>query len=253
MTIPLQKGIIYGPVRSRRLGSSLGINVLPVKYKVCTFNCVYCQYGWTRFHEKNPAQNSDWPGVGEVLAAVEKSLSALTSPPAYLTFSGNGEPTLHPSFAELVEGVIHLRNRYAPQSKTAILSNSSTVSDANIRRAISRLDVKIMKLDCGTEEIFRRFNHPCEGINLQQIVFGLKQLQDVTIQALFCDGPEGNYKPDQMDSWVKLLRQIAPVQVQLYTLDRGYPSDKIFPLPEEKLMAVKKRLDQMNINARVYF
>lgn len=253
MTIPLQRGIIYGPVRSRRLGSSLGINLLPVKYKVCSFNCVYCQYGWTRIHSKTPDYNADWSDMEEILKAVEKSVKALASPPAYLTFSGNGEPTLHPSFGELVEGVIHLRNRYAPQTKIAILSNSSTVDDVGICRAISRLDVKIMKLDCGTETRFRRFNRPCKGIHLHQIVAGLRQLKEVTIQALFCAGPEGNYQSDQIDSWIELLRRIAPVQVQLYTLDRGYPSDKISPLPEEKLVEIRDRLVQVKIKADVYF
>jgi wyosine [tRNA(Phe)-imidazoG37] synthetase (radical SAM superfamily) len=252
MTLPLKKTIIYGPVNSRRLGSSLGINLLPTQFKLCTFNCLYCQYGWTRVHARTPKREEHWPAAPEILDAVEQALKTILPRPAYLTFSGNGEPSLHPNFAELVDGLIELRNDYLPQSKTAILSNSAAVADPAIRQAISKLDVRIMKLDCGTEYMFHRYNRPCRGVTLKAVVSGLRAMENITIQSLFADGSAGNYKPDNLKAWTKKLKEISPIHVQLYTLDRGYPSNKIYPLTKEKLLAIKSRLEEEKIPAEVY-
>jgi wyosine [tRNA(Phe)-imidazoG37] synthetase (radical SAM superfamily) len=248
-TIPLQQGIIYGPVNSRRLGRSLGINLLPTTIKVCTFNCAYCQYGWTRQTLPEP----DLPQLSEVISALEKSVQNLPVAPAYLTFSGNGEATLHPSFAAIVEEVIFLRNRCLPNAKTAILSNSSTVSSPVIREVLSKLDVRIMKLDCGLENCFRTYNRPRNGIELKMIVSGLKELQDVTIQTLFAGGPGGNFTEGNLEGWIKTLEEIKPIFVQIYTLDRGYPSRKISPLKPDDLMWIKDRLKKHRITSGVYF
>ena len=112
MLLTLQRGAVYGPVQSRRLGSSLGVNVLPASVKVCTFNCLYCQYGWTKVCPLRIGESSQWPSVQEILGELEQALWALVEQPAYITFSGNGEPTLHPRFAELVDGVISLRDSW---------------------------------------------------------------------------------------------------------------------------------------------
>lgn len=252
MLLPLQTGIIYGPVNSRRLGRSLGINVLSTKIKICTFNCLYCQYGWTGIHKRELTKENLWPSVAEVLGAVEKALKTINPPPSYITFSGNGEPTLHPNFNEIVEGVIELRNNFSHNSKTAILSNSSLVTDLTIRNAISKLDVKIIKLECGSEEVFRKYNHPCRGINLTDIVSALRLMNDITIQALFTGGPAGNYNLDHLYNWVANLKGISPLLVQLYTLDRNYPSNNIHALEKDDLLVIKKQLEQENINAEVY-
>lgn len=248
-TIPLQRGIIYGPVNSRRLGRSLGINLLPTNIKVCSFNCAYCQYGWTRRSLPEP----DLPGMSEVVSALEKFLQNLTVAPAYLTFSGNGEATLHPEFGEIVEQVTILRNRYLPHARTAILSNSSTVSSPTIREVLSRLDVRIMKLDCGLENCFRTYNRPRRGIELKLIIRGLKELRDVTIQTLFAGGPGGNFTAENLEGWIKALEEIKPVFVQIYTLDRGYPSRQISPVKPDDLMQLKERLQQHGTMSGVYF
>jgi wyosine [tRNA(Phe)-imidazoG37] synthetase (radical SAM superfamily) len=252
MTIPLQPGIIYGPVNSRRLGRSLGINLLPVRLKICTFNCVYCQYGWTKIHDQKLADESLWPSTETIVEAVRQALQTVLPPPAYLTFSGNGEPSLHPAFAELVEEVIRLRDRYAPSARTAILSNSTTIFNQSIREAIARLDVPIMKLDCGTEKCFQTYNRPCQGIELSEIVRGLRAMENVTIQSLFSEGAEGNFYPENISSWIDQLKIISPRQVQIYTLDRGYPSDQIFPVTQEKLIELGDRLRQEKIKAEVF-
>ena len=253
MTIPLQKGLIYGPVNSRRLGRSLGINLLPLKLKICTFNCVYCQYGWTNVHGDQLPDASLWPGLSDIGATLESALRELPTPPSYLTFSGNGEPTLHPYFPEIVKEVIRLRNHYIPAAKLAILSNSSTVCRPPIRKALEELDVRIMKLDCGDEICFRKYNNPARGINLTDIVNGLMETCDVTIQSLFTAGEGGNSSVNHLRAWIEQIRKIEPVMVQLYTLDRGYPSDEIYPVSREHLEEIKHDLDAMNILSNVYF
>lgn len=252
MTIPLQQKIVYGPINSRRLGRSLGINLLPISMKICTFNCVYCQYGWTRVHDYKLPDESMWPPVEHVIEEVRKALQQIQSPPDYITFSGNGEPSLHPAFIQLVDEIIQLRNLYARASLTAILSNSTTIHDTSIRMAIAKLDVPIMKLDGGDEKCLRLYNRPCEGFNYEEMLSGLAQLKKVTIQTLFTEGPDGNFYPENISKWIERLKKISPQQVQIYTLDRGHPSDKIFPVAKEKLLAVRDRLRQENINAEVY-
>lgn len=252
MLLDLKKGIIYGPVHSRRLGRSLGINILPGEAKLCTFDCLYCQYGWTGIHDAKPPRDVDLPSVSDVLDAVRNALALIDVPPAYITFSGNGEPTLHSDFPRMVEGVIDLRNRFSPQSETAILSNSTTVSDPDIRSALARLDLRIMKLDSGSEEMLGAYNRPCGGIHLGEIVEGLAALKDVTIQALFTGGPAGNGGVEAVDAWIDQLEKIRPLMVQIYTLDRGYPSRRIEPLSRTELLDVAARLESRSIRAQVY-
>jgi wyosine [tRNA(Phe)-imidazoG37] synthetase (radical SAM superfamily) len=252
MTIPLQRGIVYGPVNSRRLGRSLGINLLPLRLKICTFNCVYCQYGWTKVHDQKLVDADLWPRAEMVVEEVKQALQTQQPPPAYLTFSGNGEPTLHPAFVQLVEEVIYLRNLYAASAQTAILSNSTTIFNKSIRDAISRLELPIMKLDCGNEGYFQAYNRPCQGIKLASIVQGLSEMKNVIIQSLFSEGAEGNFYSDNLSSWIDQLKKISPRQVQIYTLDRGYPSDKIFPVTREKLLELRDRLAQEQIKAEVF-
>lgn len=252
MTIPLQRGIIYGPVRSRRLGRSLGINLLPTSYKICTFNCLYCQYGWTLIHGRILRDRDAWPKVNEVYNALERSLKEISPSPDYITFSGNGEPTIYPDFPVIVDGVIKLRNDLAPSAKVAVLSNSTMVMDENILTALSRLDVKIMKLDCGAVECFKSYNRPAKGVHFEEIVKGLAKLENVTIQSLFSGGPKGNFCPENIEVWIDNIQQISPSTVQLYTLDRGFPSNKIAMLNKNQLIELKERLNEFGIDSEVY-
>jgi wyosine [tRNA(Phe)-imidazoG37] synthetase (radical SAM superfamily) len=249
MLLHPKAGIIYGPVPSRRLGLSLGINVLPFGQKYCTFDCAYCQYGWT---ERSPRQDDAFPPAADVLAAVEKALQAPAVVPAYLTFSGNGEPTTHPAFASIVEGVRALRDRLLPAAKLAVLSNSTCVSSANVREALARLDVRIMKLDAGTEPVFRRYSRPLTTCSLDEIVAGLTHLRDVTLQTLFAAGPGGNMEPAHVGAWIEKVVAIAPVAVQLHTLDRDWPSRELTPASPEALHAIAEALHDANCPATVY-
>jgi wyosine [tRNA(Phe)-imidazoG37] synthetase (radical SAM superfamily) len=247
MLLELQSNIIYGPVQSRRLGRSLGINALPPQVKVCTFDCLYCQYGRSAAYSPGKTGKHNFPTVEEVLRALEQALKNLSQPPVYITFSGNGEPTLHPDFKEIVQGVRQVRETLSPTSRTAILSNSTTVNDAVTREALAMLDVCIMKLDAGTEEMFSRYNRPAKGITLAETVEELASLGKVSLQSLFTLGPEGNFTPDHLSHWVKQLKKISPRFVQVYTLARQSPTDTITALDRNGLMHIHSLLEKENI------
>jgi wyosine [tRNA(Phe)-imidazoG37] synthetase (radical SAM superfamily) len=254
MLLDLQAGIIYGPVRSRRLGRSLGINILPAERKVCSFDCLYCQYGFShgKTREEAGKERNRLPTVTEVLSAVEGAVLNLPEPAAYLTFSGNGEATLHPGFKEIVLGLRDIRDRLCPGSKTAILSNSSMVNDPLIREALALLDVRIMKLDAGTEEMFAGYNRPAKGITLEDTVAGLAALEDVTIQSLFTKGGEGNFTPEHLIAWVEQVKKISPIFVQLYSLDRESPTASLLPVNKSELLDIRLLLEKENIPSGVF-
>lgn len=244
MILELKKGLTYGPVRSRRLGASLGINLFPGSAKRCSFDCVYCQYGWTPGTVARLDRAADGlPTPDDVERAVLGAVEGLAGPPAYLTFSGNGEPTLHPDFPEMVERVNGIRRRLGPATRTAALSNSARVTDPATREALARLDVRIMKLDCGTEEMFRRTNRPVPGLTLAAVVDGLRELAErapVTIQSLFAGGAAGNLDEAEGRAWIDRLVTIRPAAVQLYTLARGTPSTELVAAPEPELHRLAK-------------
>lgn len=227
--LPLQSDIVYGPVSSRRLGISLGINLLPHDYKLCSFNCLYCQYGWTPKPTLSPThQIKDLPRPQAVSAALQASLQRFAKRKQRLdciTFAGNGEPTLHPDLAEIVAEAKRLRDQYLPQVKLAILSNSSTVGKREVREALEMLDVKIMKLDAGSEEVIRRLNVPSPPFYIGEIVAGLKSLRELILQSMFVQGRVANTDPDSLEQWLEKVREIKPTLVQVYTLDR-HPAEK---------------------------
>ena len=190
--IQLQRNIVYGPVNSRRLGVSLGLNILPTKTKVCSFDCLYCQYGWTEDFNDNTLIKV-LPSKAEILEALESQLKEMNYEPDYITFSGNGEATLHPEFGAIVDGVIELRNKYTPHAKTTILSNSTQLFKTEVREALAKLDERIMKLDAGYEEMLKQYNRPAKYVYLDVITDVLTEMKDITIQTLFTSGPMGNY------------------------------------------------------------
>jgi wyosine [tRNA(Phe)-imidazoG37] synthetase (radical SAM superfamily) len=228
-TLPLQSAIIYGPVHSRRLGVSLGVNLLPTNYKLCSFNCIYCQYGWTKQPTFAPTQElKDLPRLDEVVAALELAFQHIIDDGETIdsiTICGNGEPTLYPGIADVIKTAKHLRDRHLPKARLAILSNSSTVGNKIVRDALGLLDLKIMKFDAGSEEMFRQLNHPVAPIYMGEIVAGLKELKNIFLQSLFVQGRVTNADPDSVGLWVEKVRDIRPMRVQVYTLDRE-PADK---------------------------
>lgn len=229
--VSLQHGIIYGPVQSRRLGISLGINLLPTRYKRCSFNCLYCQYGWTKKVSFAPGERlQDLPSIDAVAVGLETALGDFSRNHRVIdaiSICGNGEPTLYPALAELVVTMKNLRDRYQPQARLAILSNSTTVGDPTVRAALELLDLKIMKFDAGSEEMFRQLNHPTAPVYMGEIVAGLKQLKNMFLQSCFVQGRVTNADPDSVGIWIERIREIHPLIVQVYSVEREPPDKRI--------------------------
>jgi len=235
MLLPLQVEILYGPVNSRRLGKSLGINLMPGGYKLCSFNCVYCHYGWTKKHILDAQQClQDLPSLADVVKAVEQAArSALDFD--FLTFSGNGEPTLHPQFAQLVEEVVKIRNKHRPQVKVALLSNSTGLVFETVRASIPKLDFPVFKLDVGTEEKFQMINRPAKGVSLARILEQLSSLSDIYIQTVLIQGTPSNVTEEDLEAYFRHIACIRPREVHLYSIDRPVPDTHIGLVSPPKL------------------
>ena len=256
MILELQKELTYGPVRSRRLGASLGINLFPGNIKRCPFDCVYCHFGWTQNKSSRLSRGIvPLPSPVEVEEAVRRALEDLPALPAYITFSGNGEPTLHPDFPELVDRVVSLRKKFQGRLRVAVLSNSAGIMQPDVRAALTRLDVRIMKLDCGTEEVFRRYNRPIESLRLEAITEGLIALAEaspVVLQSLFAGGGEGNLEEKHVSTWIDRAQRIVPAEVQIYTLARGYPAGDLRPASTVALANLAAEALRRGVPVHVY-
>ena len=250
--LPLKNDVVYGPVNSRRLGKSLGINVLAANTKICSLNCLYCQYGYTRIKVRKINQLTNFFPVESIIQGLESRLKDDLCRPDYLTFSGNGEATLHPDFPDLVSAVITLRNKYCPAARTAILSNGTRIGQPHIQVAFDEIDLKIIKLDCAAEDLYRHYNRPIIPFNLQQMVALLATMKNITVQALFTAGRSGNFSRDHLKIWIRTIIFIRPLMVQIYSLDRGYPSKHITKLNAEDLQPLVDELAQYGITAQRY-
>jgi wyosine [tRNA(Phe)-imidazoG37] synthetase (radical SAM superfamily) len=238
--IPLQSRIIYGPIHSRRLGRSLGINLLPFDQKVCNFDCIYCQYGSTS-DSAIVVKQASLPGVEDVITAVEKALKKPRTLD-YLTFSGNGEPTIHPNFPEIVAEVKKLKDQLRPELKLGILSNSSNVMQPEIIKALGLMDAPMMKLDVGDEDTFKMINKPIGNINFQDMVSGLKEVPNLMIQTMLLDGDIMNIRGKAYDAWVSALVSLAPVKTHIYSIARPTAKLNLKPVPMEKLISIAEAL-----------
>ena len=251
--------VVFGPVKSRRLGVSLGINLLPVEAKYCTFNCVYCECGWT--HEKNHGDNK-LPArelVRERLEEKLKSMQANDMHPDAITFAGNGEPTIHPQFPEILEDTIQLRDQYYPEARVSVLSNASTLDKPAIFQSLKKSGNSILKLDAGTEKMFRLINGPRSGITLHSIVRKLMEFNgELIIQSLFLRGNlDGelidNTAEPEISRWLEHINAINPKYVMIYTIDRETPLATLEKIPFSGLVRIADRVEKSGIKAQVYY
>ena len=217
--------IAFGPLHSRRLGSSLGVNILPAEGKLCNFDCVYCECGWNR---DGAAGNKIFPGAADVREALSEKLRQCSESHAVIdsiTFSGNGEPTLNPDFPAIVDITLELRDKYFPDAKVSVLSNATTLGRPGVLEALKRADNPIMKIDAGEDAGIRLVNRPCCRYSLGETVAALKQFGgDFILQTMFLGGPDfessgtGNLK-----KWMDIVRYLHPREVMVYTIDRETP------------------------------
>jgi wyosine [tRNA(Phe)-imidazoG37] synthetase (radical SAM superfamily) len=243
----LQTGIVYGPVHSRRLGRSLGVNLAPAGGKACNFNCSYCQYGWTRF-----PNTRDWLRAADIIDAVDAALIA-TPDVDHITVAGNGEPTLHPGFGPIAEGLYHVRARRAPTAKLALLSNGSTLNRLDVVYSLAKFDVRAMKLDAGDATTFRLMN--ASGLSLGRLIAGLRSVGHLTLQSMFVQDAEGvidNTTPRAIDAWLEAIERVAPASVDVYTIARSTARPSLRKVPPATLESIASRVRALGVPARVF-
>jgi len=249
MLMPLHEGIVYGPVRSRRLGRSLGINLTPAHLKLCSFNCSYCQYGWSE-HSRRAAEPAfeHWPSAATVAKALSVALRALLAQGDRvdrLTLAGHGEPTMHPKFKDVVSALRKVRDELVPGVPIAVLSNASTLDRADVREALAEVDERYMKLDAGDTATLRSVNG--SPLTIEQLVAGLKKVPDIVVQAMFVKDRTGrvdNTGDLTVINWVGALDRIRPKAVQVYTIDRtpAFPYLQAVPAPRLREIVQRVRL-----------
>ena len=250
--------IIFGPVKSRRLGVSLGINLLPVKSKICNFNCIYCECGWTNNIQK--AANH-LPGREEVREALDHKLSVMKKDgeaPDVITYAGNGEPTLHPEFPGIIDDSIILRNKYFPKAKIAVLSNSTTIKNPLIKAALLKVDQNILKLDSAFDETIMIHNQPRVKINAEELIQNLAGFNGkLIIQTLFLHGTyDGriidNTTPKEINAWLDALQRIKPSEVMIYTISRDTPEGaQLKKVSATELRAIAALVENLGIKTQV--
>jgi len=242
-----QKDIIYGPVSSRRLGRSLGINISSTHKKICSFDCVYCQYGRTGAYNLK-----ELPSIDEVITKVEKALSVHPELD-YITFSGNGEPTMHPNFKEIAEGVRKLRDRLLPNIPIALLTNSSFITEKRIQEALEFIDYPIFKLDAGDEQTFKSINRPLTNVSIEQIIDTLADFDSTVTQTLFVDGNYQNSKGNSLQRWLEAISRIKPNEVQIYSIDRKPAEEEVKICPRSVLNSIAEIVkNELGIKIKVY-
>ena len=234
---------IFGPVQSRRLGISLGINLLPADGKVCSFDCIYCECGFNEDHRPQKPM----PTHEEVAIALEKKLQQMQEDgqmPDVLTFAGNGEPTCHPHFPEIIDDTIRLRNQYCPKAKVSVLSNSTMIHRQSVHDALMRVDNNILKLDTVDPDFIRKVDHPAGTYDVEKIIERMKAFNGhLIIQTMFLKGNGiDNTSDNYVNPWLQAVREIAPKQVMIYTIDRETPDQTLRKATHEELDAIRDRV-----------
>ena len=249
----LFSSIIYGPIRSRRLGVSLGVNLMPTDAKLCTFDCVYCECGWNQ-----PVSHPQLPTREEVRESLHSQLSTLNSPLDVITFSGNGEPTLHPEFLGIIQDSCALRDQYCPGAKISVLSNSTQLFREDVVEALHLCDNRILKLDSAITSTMRLIDKPVNpSLTVEQIVERLSVFNgDFTLQTCFLTGEyEGriidNTTLEELAAWYRAVDYLHPKQVMIYVIDRATPLKTLSKIPLDKMNEIAAPLREKGIEVIV--
>ena len=252
----LYNNIIFGPVQSRRLGLSLGVNLLPIESKLCSFDCIYCECGWNGDHI-GPRRFNKREDVREMLAATLNRMSDEGRLPDVITFAGNGEPTMHPDFEQIIDDTIALRDELCPSAKVSVLSNATQLHREDVCRALRRVDNNILKLDSAFDTTARLMNNPAANYSVATTVERMKHFSgEFILQTMFLRGEyQGqrvdNTTPEEVEAWLRRVEECAPRQVMVYSLDRDTPCKTLEKVAREELMQIAERVEALGIPCSV--
>lgn len=249
--------IIFGPIISRRLGVSLGVNLMPVNLKVCSFDCIYCECGWT---PRKRTIKAELPSRAEVKMKMREKLQLMQTEgksPDVITFAGNGEPTLHPEFPGIIDDTIELRNELAPKAKIAVLSNATMIHKPAIREALLKIEDNIQKLDSAFTETVKKIDCPMGPYQVERTIEQLKAFNGkVIIQTLFVRGtwknaPIDNTTDEEIAAWIRAIEEIKPQQVMIYTIARDTPANTLEKVSVPELEIIANRVRALGIDVQV--
>jgi len=233
--------IVFGPIHSRRLGSSLGINLLPAKAKYCNFDCVYCECGWN----KDGKGEIIMPRLDEVRASLEAKLASCAvdgTPIDSITFSGNGEPTINPDFPEIVDAVLELRDRYCPNAVVSVLSNATMIGRKAVADALKKVNNPILKLDAPYQEGVMLVNKPQGQWKIEEVIVNLKAFEgNFILQTMFLKWDEFDTSA-HVAEWMDIVRELRPREIMVYTLDRETPQKNLQKFTVEEMTELVKPL-----------
>ena len=249
---------IFGPVHSRRLGVSLGINLMPGDGKICSFDCIYCECGFNKDfkpHTERPSREE----VRQALEAKLKDMQANGPAPDVLTFAGNGEPTLHPDFPGIIDDTLALRDCYFADAKVSVLSNSTMIHKPAVFEALNKIDNNILKLDTVDKAYIQALDQPAKGYDVQKIIRYMKEFKgNCIIQTMFLKGSNkgkdmNNTTPQYVKPWIEAVREIAPRQVMIYTIDRETPTQGLLKATHDELDTIAALVEREGIPCSVSY
>ena len=245
----MREELVFGPIHSRRLGSSLGINLLPVNGKICSFDCIYCECGWNR----DGKDDKRLPSAAEVRSALQDKLSALMLEGVRIdsiTFSGDGEPTLNPEFPRIIEDTLRLRDVFYPDAKVSVLSNATRVHVPEVFEALRKVDNPIMKIDAPTDELVRLIDNPAPGYSLARTIEALRRFEgDFVLQTMFLRSPDfDSSSPEVLDGWKAIVRDLRPRKIMVYTIDRPTPMQGLEKFSVELMRSLVSDLIEEGFN-----
>ena len=252
----LFENVIFGPVRSRRLGLSLGVNLLPIHSKLCNFDCIYCECGWNADNATSRRFNSR-EEVRKRLEEVLGEMVAEGTPPDVITFAGNGEPTMHPDFEDIIDDTIALRDKLCPSAKVSVLSNATMIGRESVRRALARVDNNILKLDSAFDATVRLVNNPCGTYSVSSVIENMRLFEGQFImQTMFLRGEYNGALVDntteaEVEAWLRVVADLRPLKVMVYSLDRDTPCKTLEKVQREELLSIAARVEALGIECSV--
>lgn len=248
----LREEVVFGPIKSRRLGWSLGINLLPTKGKICNFDCIYCECGWNA----DGRDDTKLPSAAEVRSALEAKLADILLEGTRvdsITFSGDGEPTLNPDFARIIDDTIALRDIYCPQAKVSVLTNATKLLSDTVFGALRKVDAPILKLDAPTDERARKINGALPSFRVDDVVKGMKRFEgDFILQTMFLKSDDfDSLEPQMLAKWMDIAREVRPRLIMAYTIARPTPQSGLSAYSAAQIREALKPLEDEGFKIQI--